>query len=696
MVGTEAAHCGSRPVLYVHSLMKGNESMMRRGLKRAALIAAAAATAMASIPVLDVSAATSLAVQKDKSYTAPMSDSRTSDEYKKFVSSAPKLSFSSDYYYSYSACLTWTEVDNAMLYYVYVKEGKSFRLIGKTVKPSISLDDTDLKNDYSGKEFMVRAVTYSVSDRRILSADSNVCQYKRKQILYEYEDEDAVEEEPYYAPVANTAVPATSGSTKSRGYALSGMYYPENTEEYTHYEENNFKKASDSPLSTISADVDTAAYAHARYTLSVNSMPDADSVRTEEFLNYFDYNYLQPKKEKFTVTYELSECPWNSSAQLLMLGIQTKDLEKEPDSNLVFLIDVSGSMYSANKLDVVADSLKQLSGELSSDDTISIVTYSGDERVVVSGAKGNMKNCISDIADSLIANGSTNGEAGINMAYEIAADHYIKDGSNRVILATDGDLNVGISDTDELSKFIEKKRDTGVYLTVLGVGAGNLKDNKMEALAKNGNGNYHYIDSAAEASKVLVEERQKTLVPAADDVKFQVEFNPVLVDSYRLVGYEGRRLENEDFANDKKDAADIGAGQSVTVMYEIKRTNSPANTLKYQKSTGNKTDLCTVSLRYKDPGAKQSKLAKVIVKADQYCKYDKAGVKFKFATCVAETAMYMRGDTNNGNVSLVNAQKRLSEIDSKELATIGYSDDFRKLLGNAVSVYSGSGYELDE
>ncbi len=668
--------------------------MYKKTISRIAAFAAAGVitgTLAASVLAKDVEC-------KEIEYTTPMTTNRSSAIYKDFISASPKLSFDDKYYYysAYGGTLKWTEVENALLYYVYVKSGNSFRLAGKSATNYIYLSDLD-SGDSDGTECMVKAVTYDYNDRRILSAASNTVTIKQRRRIEvsdcvgeEVEEEYEPEYEADDASVAvyAAAVPAmanTGASTK--GYAY--IPYDPPVEEYSHYEENNYKKASDSPLSTISADVDTASYANARRMINSGRMPTQDSVRTEEFLNYFDYNYVQPQKQKFTVTYELSDCPWNKDAQLLMLGIQTKDLEKEPDSNLVFLVDVSGSMDSSDKLELVGDSLKKLSDELSANDTISVVTYSGEERVVVSGAKGSMKKCLSDIADSLYADGCTNGEAGINMAYEIAADHYIKGGSNRVILATDGDLNVGISDKDELSKFISKKRDTGVYLTVLGVGTGNLKDNKMEALAKDGNGNYHYIDCAEEATKVLVDERRSTLITAADDVKFQVEFNPTLVDSYRLVGYESRRLENEDFSNDQKDAADMGAGQSVTVMYEIKRTKSAADSLKYQKSSGNKTDICTVKMRFKNPGEKKSLLSSVTVKAANYCKYKDAGVQFKFASCVAEAAMAMKHEQTAENVSLNNAYKRLTEIDSRDLKTIGYSDDFKQVLKKAVAIENG-------
>jgi Ca-activated chloride channel family protein len=339
-------------------------------------------------------------------------------------------------------------------------------------------------------------------------------------------------------------------------------------------------------------------------------------------------------------------------------------------------------MYSQDKLPLVVESLKKLTAEMTKKDRISIVTYSGQEKVVISGARGNMRNCIGELADTLVASGCTNGEAGINMAYDIAARNYITDGSNRVILATDGDLNVGISDKDELSEFISRKRGSGIYLTVLGFGTGNLKDDRMEALAKDGNGNYHYIDCAEEASKVLVDERKATLITVADDVKLQVEFNPALVDSYRLIGYDGRRLANEDFTNDAKDAADIGAGQSITVMYEIIPAKNGTDNLRYQTQTGNKTDICTLKCRYKKPGTEKSKEFSVTVKAKDYCKYSETGIRFRFAACVTEVAMALRGEKSYGDVSVKAAKARFDKLSGDELAKIGWSEDFGMLLEN--------------
>ncbi|MCR5807805.1 MAG: von Willebrand factor type A domain-containing protein [Oscillospiraceae bacterium] len=655
----------------------------------AKIAAAATVAALIGTAATGVFAKTDDNIQSSSSYTTPMTTDRKSAEYKDFVDTKPNLSVSAGNWYS--ASLFWNKVKGAMLYYVY----KDNKLIGSTTNTEYSFNVNEQGT------YKIVAVTYDYNDARILSKSSNTVEYEYSAVYEDYDGTPMYKGRTFAA--TNAVSYAQTESVAGESYDAFVPYpspypYNANTEEYTHYDPNGFKKASDTPLSTFSADVDTASYANVRRMInsyydssdnySGNKLTyfDVDSVRTEEFLNYFDYNYSLPEKNTFKITYELSDCPWNEDTQLLMLGVQAKDIAKEPDSNLVFLIDVSGSMSSQDKLPLVGDSLKQLSNEMSGDDRISIVTYSGAENVIVSGAKGNMKNCIGDIADSLIASGCTNGEKGINMAYDIAEDNFIKDGNNRVIMATDGDLNVGITDKDELSRFIEKKRDTGVYLTVLGVGTGNLKDNKMEALAKDGNGNYYYIDCVDEAQKVLVDERKSTLFTVADDVKFQVEFNPEVVESYRLIGYEGRRLENEDFENDAKDAADVGAGQSVSVMYEIIPAKASADTLKYQKSAGNKTDVCTLKIRYKKPSEKKSLLSKVTVTADKYLPYKDTGIRFRFATCVAETAMALRGDTQYGKVSIDNAKKRFDALTKDELSYIGYSDDFGKLIEKAAKM----------
>lgn len=657
-----------------------------RKITAAAAAAAIAATTVPAASALSISELLSIAFTGEytkpvtqREYITPMTEDRSSARYKNFLSTKVKLTQVGGYY---GATLEWKAVPDAMLYYVYMRSGRGYTLAGKT-------SDTYFEVASEGY-YYVRPVTYDTKDRRILGPSSNKLTVTFEYNFFEIYDDYCCDEAEGASYISGGAAISMAPQTIAASGDAAGGYYNEywdmpDTEEYSRYDIDGFKKAAQTPLSTFSADVDTASYANVRRMINNGySTIDADAVRIEEFLNYFDYGYTQPKKSNFSVTYEYADCPWNKDAKLLMFGVQAKDVAEEPDSNLVFLIDVSGSMYSSDKLPLVIDSLKKLSDEMTADDRISLVTYSGQEKVLISGAYGNMKNCISDLADTLVAAGCTNGEAGINMAYDIAEKNYIDGGSNRVILATDGDLNVGISDKDELSEFISEKRDSGVYLTVLGFGTGNLKDNKMEALAKDGNGNYHYIDCASEASKVLVDERRSTLITVADDVKLQVEFNPALVDSYRLIGYDGRRLNNEDFTNDEKDAADMGAGQSITVMYEIIPAKASSQSLKYQASTGNKTDVCTLKCRYKKPGVKSSSEFSVTVKAADLSKYSDTGVKFRFASCVAEAAMALRSDASYGNVSVENAKSRLDDISPKELDAIGYSDDFMQLLASLV------------
>jgi Ca-activated chloride channel family protein len=650
----------------------------------AALLSASVSADGLSLPVLGKSVTSERT--DTSSYTTPMANSTTSARYKAFVSAKPaNLEASRDRWGE--TVLRWDPVTDAVLYYVYRKEGTSFKLVGKTVNNFYQ----EIKNwsyDVPAGTYYVRAVTYNYNDKRVMSrkSDQYTVTNRSRYDDYYYDDEDAdtyaVEDSMNAGYITSIATADNSVAAYEDGanYLWDEPVEELSDEEYSHYDVDGFKKASDTPLSTFSADVDTASYANVRRLATDGSRITADAVRIEEMLNYFDYNYQKPSKGTFALTYEYSDCPWNKDAKLLMLGLQAKDLEKEPASNLVFLVDVSGSMSSKDKLPLLVESFKKLMNETTKNDRISIVTYSGFENAVISGARGNMKNCIADIAEALYADGSTNGEAGINMAYEIAKKNYIKDGNNRVILATDGDLNVGISDKDELSKFISEKRDTGVYMTVLGFGTGNIKDNKMEALAKDGNGNYHYIDCAAEATKVLVDERKKTLVTVADDVKIQVEFNPTLVDSYKLIGYDGRKLNNEDFTNDAKDAADMGAGQSITVLYEIIPAKTAANTLTYQTSKNNKTDICTMKVRFKKPGETKSLQSKFTVKASEYLGYAKTDIRFRFATCVAEAAMALKNEDSYGEVSLDSAMSRFSKLGTKELAAVGYSDDFASLL----------------
>lgn len=477
----------------------------------------------------------------------------------------------------------------------------------------------------------------------------------------------------YYEATGSNGV-LQHADTKEISYGAVGeenSYYYEdyfNTEEYNQIIENGFKSAVTEPLSTFSIDVDTASYANARRMIQEGGYIDPDAVRIEEFINYFDYDYPEPSTDDpFSVTTELSDCPWNSESKLLLVGLKAEDIEQEEREplNLVFLIDVSGSMFSDDKLPLVQKAFTMLTDTLTEDDRISIVTYAGEERVVLKGTSGADKDKIKEAINSLEAGGSTYGEAGINRAYELAEKNFIKNGNNRVILATDGDLNVGLSSEEELTELIEEKRESGVFLSVLGFGTGNIKDNRMEALADHGNGNYSYIDSETEAKKVLIEEMSGTLYTVAKDVKIQVEFNPVNVSGYRLIGYENRALANEDFADDTKDAGEIGAGHTVTALYELIMNDGgvPEEELKYQQNTvtGNSDELLTVSLRYKQPDGDTSKLLAVPVKAASYTA--QMPENMTFAAAAAEFGMVLRGSEFRGSASCGQILELLEDYD---------------------------------
>lgn len=450
----------------------------------------------------------------------------------------------------------------------------------------------------------------------------------------------------------------------------------QNDEEYNYIKENGYTAVSSAPLSTFSADVDTASYTNVRRMIDDGMDVPPDAVRIEEFINYFDYDYTDPSDgEPFAVHTELSDCPWNDETELLMVGINTKGfdavLDERPAMNLVFLIDVSGSMYDDNKLPLVQKSFSMLTDNLTAADRVSIVTYAGSDEVVLEGADGNDRKKILRAINDLEAGGSTAGAAGINTAYDIAQKYFIDGGNNRVILATDGDLNVGLSSESELTRLIEEKRESGVFLSVLGFGTGNYKDNRLEALADYGNGNYSYIDSEKEAKKVLVDEMSGTLFTVAKDVKFQLEFNPTNVKGYRLIGYENRVMAAEDFNDDTKDAGEIGAGHSVTVLYEIVPADSKMelgeSELKYASdSEGVMGDeLLTVNIRYKEPEGSESKLLTYPVNKSLYS--DKMSADMNFASCVAEFGMLLRNSRYIGDVTYKDVSAQLSKYD--------YSDD---------------------
>ncbi|MEI9953049.1 MAG: VWA domain-containing protein [Pseudomonadota bacterium] len=437
-----------------------------------------------------------------------------------------------------------------------------------------------------------------------------------------------------------------------------------NTENYAHVAENAFLNVADQPLSTFSIDVDTASYSNARRFLNTGTLPPKDAIRIEEWLNYFNYDYPEPiAKEPFSVTSEVSACPWNSSHRLVRLGLKSQQISQAetPARNLVFLLDVSGSMMPENKLPLLKRGLSLLAENLRPKDTISIVVYAGASGLALPATSGAQRARVLEALGRLEAGGSTNGGDGIRLAYATARQHFVKGGINRVLLATDGDFNVGTSSEGELQRLIEGERKSGVFLTVLGFGDGNVKDSTMEMLADKGNGNYAYIDSIAEARKVLVREAGSTLITIAKDVKLQVEFNPTQVQSYKLIGYENRLLAKEDFNDDKKDAGEIGAGHAVTALYEVvpkgeKAAPAKVAPLKYQSApavsaAAASDELLTVNIRYKQPASDtSSKFSRVVI--DTGLPLDKTSPDFRFSAAVAEAGLVLRGAPDLSGASL--------------------------------------------
>jgi Ca-activated chloride channel homolog len=442
---------------------------------------------------------------------------------------------------------------------------------------------------------------------------------------------------------------------------------PFNTEAYDHRDENPFRRVTAEPLSTFSVDVDTASYANVRRFLNQGQLPEPGAVRIEELINYFRFDYPRPQTSvPFAVTTALSECPWNPRHSLALIGVQGRDVEDDDPSprNLVFLLDVSGSMAPDDKLPLLKQSMRMLVDILTGRDRVAIVVYAGESGLALPSTPGDRKAVINHALAELHAGGSTNGASGIELAYRVARDHFIEGGVNRVILATDGDFNVGVTSQDALVKLIERERESGIFLSVLGVGTGNLKDSTMEKLADHGNGNYAYLDSLQEARKVLVKEAGATLNTIAKDVKIQVEFNPAAVGAYRLIGYENRLLRNEDFNNDRKDAGDIGAGHSVTALYEIvppgEDVDAPSvDPLKYQRPqrgtvTASRDELMTVKVRYKEPDGRTSRLVSSVVR-NQPRPLDR---NLGFASAVAEVGMLLNDSQRRGHASYESAITR--------------------------------------
>ena len=433
-----------------------------------------------------------------------------------------------------------------------------------------------------------------------------------------------------------------------------------NTEEYDRIQENGFKSVADTPLSTFSIDVDPASYSNMRRFINRGELPPADAIRTEELVNYFSYDYPKPTgNDPVKITVEAGTCTWNTAHRLVRIGLKAKEIPTEqlPASNLVFLIDISGSMWGANRLDLVKSSLKLLVNNLRNKDKVAIVTYAGSAGVKLEATSGGDKQKIREAIDELTAGGSTAGGAGIHLAYQIAKKNFISDGNNRIILCSDGDFNVGVSSAEGLEQLIEKERKSGVHLTVLGYGMGNYKDKKIQVLAEKGNGNHAYIDNLQEANRVLVGEFGATLHTVAKDVKLQVEFNPSQVQAYRLIGYESRLLKDEDFNNDAKDAGDMGAGHTVTAFYEVIPAGvkneyvGKVDDLKYQKKekmtlkpTGS-DELLTVKLRYKAPDKDVSRKMELPFVDN---KGDSVSSDFRFASAVAMFGQLLRDSDFKG------------------------------------------------
>ena len=496
-----------------------------------------------------------------------------------------------------------------------------------------------------------------------------------------------------YADVGITRA-LSSGATFEATYdkaSYATVAGTSNTETYSPITSNNFKNTKDEATSTVSIDVDTASYANVRRYLNGNQLPPEDAVRIEEMVNYFNYNYPQPtNNDPFSITTELSSAPWNTDHQLLHVGIQGKklDLSKAPSSNLVFLIDTSGSMY--DDLGLVKSSLKMLVNKLRATDKISIVTYAGSAGLVLPSTSGDNKDKIINAIDNLTSGGSTAGGAGIQLAYKIAKQNFIHGGNNRIMLATDGDFNVGTSSPQDLEDLIVSKRDDHIFLSVLGFGHSNYQDDNMETLADKGNGNYSYIDNLLEAKKVLVKEMSGTLFTIAKDVKIQIEFNPEKVKSYRLIGYENRLLNKEDFNDDKKDAGELGAGHTVTALYEIIPAESSESVnsvdeLKYQTVTSNQhaknsNELVNVKLRYKEPTGNTSQL---IVKPviDNKVAFEQSSDNFKFSSAVAGFGMLLRDSKFKGDISYQDVIEIAKHAKGKDIE--GYRSGFVQLVERA-------------
>lgn len=556
---------------------------------------------------------------------------------------------------------------------------------------AINVSEKDKVLSYSAAGFVAQEV--AINNRRVI----NVTMKSSPQL-----SEEVVVVAAYQTKrsmrmiVQNTQSAISTWDNKTDSYAFSPLPTNDkesNTEDYAHITENAFHKAALDPLSTFSIDVDAASYSNVRRFLHDGQLPPAGAVRTEELINYFKYDYPQPENgQPFSINTELADCPWNAEHKIALIGLQGKKIPMDnlPASNLTFLIDVSGSMEDENKLPLVKKSMKLLTDQLRAQDRVSMVVYAGAAGLVLPPTGGNEKIKIKSAIDRLEAGGSTAGGEGIELAYATAEKHFAKSGNNRVILCTDGDFNVGESSDDAMVRLIEKERQKGIFLTVLGYGMGNYKDNKMQLLADKGNGNHAYIDSESEAKKVLVNEFGGTLFTIAKDVKLQVEFNPATVAGYRLIGYENRMLNKEDFNDDKKDAGELGSGHTVTALYEIIPAGvaSPylkeVDELKYQKtktkSAASGGDLFTVKFRYKQPDGDNSNLLEKVV-SNQAVAFGNASENLRFACSAAAFGLLLRQSEyiSNFDYTKLKAMASLSIGADKE----GYRKEFLELVSLA-------------
>ena len=487
-------------------------------------------------------------------------------------------------------------------------------------------------------------------------------------------------------PVATLPPPAA--------YPMAAMP-PEARERYSQLTDNAVKQVAEAPVSTFSIDVDTGSYSNVRRMLNAGQLPPADAVRVEELINYFPYDYALPKDDRpFAVHTEMAPAPWNAERVLLRVGIKGQDVAKQalPPANVVFLVDVSGSMNSADKLPLLKSSLKLLVAEMRTEDRISLVTYASGTRVILPPTPGTEKATISAAIDALQAGGSTAGASGIQLAYAAAQQSFVKGGINRILLATDGDFNVGIADTRQLKSMIEEKRKSGISLSTLGFGTGNYNEAMMEQIADVGDGAYSYIDSLMEGHKVLVNEMTSTLATIARDVKVQIEFNPSVVREYRLIGYENRQLAREDFNNDQIDAGDIGAGHTVTALYELTLAGSKASVdaLRYtpqasvESPLGN--ELGHLKLRYKQPGSSTSQLIDFTLQRQAIKTFEAASSEFRFASAVAAYGQLLRGGKYTGDWRYADVRKlALANTGSDKY---GYRGEFLRLIDLAAALGS--------